>query len=489
MNQRRTFAIIAFALFGPAVCGALPEAPRKGRFDDNPLRDDRAAKQAEYDRQQQFYEQYHLPPMLRGAISPGINADGSLKPLAVTVLTADQYKETSEEVLKKQITVVPDGWSDFLVSFGLGAENFRNLGNDIDDAPRSLESYEASRLESLARGAKYGVGDAELLTVVDQLVFSTYLTLTPIGRATYRTLAYDAARAVLTIVPPATGEQIKLGSPGTVITNAIAREYMRKSQTVVLLGDPLPPPLPNDAKQLGISLVRHARRSANVDPEAIGRAARKGVEQFTNGSYIVLNALPNTDGIGLPFMLSKMNLSLLDTLAWRGIVQGVRKEANRFSSNAVKVANRANVLNELEAGASNVLLLVAHNQDKRIYLPDGTSIGFGEIEAIKRQVAPDRTIVLVTCEAGGVGGIDPSLAELLLQNRLATSVFASQKSVNASDVPKILAELSKGPMRASLLPFELLQIVSSGASGEGLLGLALLADKFDVKKLREQIDG
>ena len=79
----------------------------------------------------------------------------------------------------------------------------------------------------------------------------------------------------------------------------------------------------------------------------------------------------------------------------------------------------------------NALVLIAHNDGRKIMFPDGNSISFAEVANIKRAVAPKRAIVLVTCSAGGASGEYLSLAETMLANNLATTVFASPSAVDA----------------------------------------------------------
>lgn len=82
--------------------------------------------------------------------------------------------------------------------------------------------------------------------------------------------------------------------------------------------------------------------------------------------------------------------------------------------------------------------------------PDGNSISFAEVANIKRAVAPKRAIVLVTCSAGGASGEYLSLAETMLANNLATTVFASPSAVDASRVPSIVEKLQSEDIRDTL---------------------------------------
>ena len=86
---------------------------------------------------------------------------------------------------------------------------------------------------------------------------------------------------------------------------------------------------------------------------------------------------------------------------------------------ALEPAQKKRVLRELATGDRNILVVIAHGTDDRLYLP---GIGSGTIStrdllSITRATAPPRVIVLISCNAGVVNARAESLVETLLRAR------------------------------------------------------------------------
>jgi len=108
------------------------------------------------------------------------------------------------------------------------------------------------------------------------------------------------------------------------------------------------------------------------------------------------------------------------------------------------MASKTEVLKELQSGNSNLVFVVAHSSGEITYFPGraGETSSLKEVSGLKRENTPERVVVLVTCKGGAVNSENASLAEVLLHNRLARTVFASTEDVDARLVPKLLQEIS-----------------------------------------------
>jgi hypothetical protein len=69
-----------------------------------------------------------------------------------------------------------------------------------------------------------------------------------------------------------------------------------------------------------------------------------------------------------------------------------------------------------------------------------------QLDSIRRDVAPDRAIVLLAFKAGGVNGATQSIAETLIKDRLASVVFATDEFIHTKDVAEMLQNLREGAM-------------------------------------------
>jgi hypothetical protein len=232
--------------------------------------------------------------------------------------------------------------------------------------------------------------------------------------------------------------------PAAFVDGLVLRILFRNSGDLVLEGDPLPTQLLAD-----LTIVtdhRYAIRS-RISPNKTSRALVKAIDRGDSSliaqSFEIENALPYPSKV-LAFyrMLARMDLnrSWSEHLAWRRLAVELEALVNDKTSNA-KRSTRDTFASSLAEGDNDVLLLFAHNSDGKIYFPDGKPLSFEEVASIHRAVAPERVIVLVTCNAGGNDGATLTLAETILANNLATTVFASRGVVNAEDIPKLLDDL------------------------------------------------
>lgn len=140
---------------------------------------------------------------------------------------------------------------------------------------------------------------------------------------------------------------------------------------------------------------------------------------------------------------------------------GVGLAHSHLNSISSQIAEKEPLLKELRDGEADVVLIFAHSDGSKIYMPgkSGSSISVEELRALKRRTSPNRVVILVACEAGAVNHGTHSIAEALLESKLATTVFAYPGRVSASYVPGMLARLRSGGSLRDALP-GLYQIVT-----------------------------
>lgn len=218
--------------------------------------------------------------------------------------------------------------------------------------------------------------------------------------------------------------------------------------------------------------VISSRRSGNSTISAKAFAALLATTPRKPQDITVYNALPyETDSVDSFRERTRMH------------IQGSRKEwieANGRVSTALGTANpegqmmssltaeKASLLKDLGEGSSDIVLVFAHSDGTKIFMPgkNGSAISINELRAVKRKTTPNRVVILIACKAGGVNEQTGSIAEALLENKLAASVFAYPGSINLAYVPQMLNRLRSGvPLRTALSG--LYQIVTlQGAADE-----------------------
>lgn len=238
-----------------------------------------------------------------------------------------------------------------------------------------------------------------------------------------------------------TGGQTKrwaVGDGDSTAAQEIAAR-LSNSQAIVHDGDPLPESLlaalPKDR------YVRRSRLSPTGDAE-VAAAAALGEKSLTPHTTKFYNSLPQETGAASYTELRRMGLDPSQGEQWQRLHAHVVKTTSSLGLD-VRVPQKQQLIQELAHGADDVVFVFAHNDGQSIYLSGarGESISMREISQIWRTEAPNRVIVAIVCEAGGVNGDQATLAELLLKNRLAKTVFASSKPVDARMIPQLLQKL------------------------------------------------
>jgi len=357
----------------------------------------------------------------------------------------------------------PDGWLKVLREGGVNVDSAEAQTNRMAsirvhvEAPRYSLGY---LMEQAAREK-----DLAYLATLDRLALGDESVTAPaLWSTAVRILSYSASSRTLSVRPadPLAQFNIKLygRAPVSPLDQAHLRLYLRNAETVVGSGDELEERISLQIATTDRQLIVHSPHSANRTYQEIARAAALGNRSFASRSAVILDGLPSpTWGPLGMWQLYSMKLDTTLGDEWRKLRENLDFE--KFGAQAkIRTADSRIVLDELKSGQDDLLILVAHNDGKTIYFPNGKALAINDVEQLQRPKAPNRAIVLITCEAGGTGGEAASLAEILLRNRLATTVFASPRAVDAEQLPEFLNNLAHKPMREALDSLGIRQIVS-----------------------------
>lgn len=196
------------------------------------------------------------------------------------------------------------------------------------------------------------------------------------------------------------------------------------------------------------------RGSQNSSPEALKLAGALGVTTLATGHTRIFNALPQaTDPAASQRERSRMGLQRTGTVAdWKAVNEGIREKTEGLK---VEVARRSEILEELEHGSSDVVIIYAHFDGRMLHLPGESgsladnTISVAELAKMNRVGDPavkERIIVLAACStASPVEG--QSLAQVLLKTGIARTVFATDRPYDAREIPGLMTRLRSQPVR------------------------------------------
>jgi len=293
-----------------------------------------------------------------------------------------------------------------------------------------------------------------------------YAHKTDPARLPIRYVKYDRATGSLSIYsqlsPEATPEAI-VTMPTDPSAQSLAlvelRVFLRASGRVICYCASVPDAFRESSGYTGIEYVRAVEHSANTTPDLVLSAALLGERHFDPSRSELLDGLPSIR-LGLLGLWDtwRMNLNFADRHEWRRFRQDIEFPSGVPS----KPATARDVTEGLRRGEKDILLVLAHNDGNYIYLQSGEKLAFRDISELKREVSPNRVVVLITCRGASRQGGLASLAEMMLQNRLAKSVFASEDLIDARQLPTILQRLSSTPsLRSALHEFKFDQYVEN----------------------------
>jgi hypothetical protein len=266
---------------------------------------------------------------------------------------------------------------------------------------------------------------------------------------------------VITISTDKTRAKFQLGVNDALVLKRLS-EIAANQELTVHRGDEIPDEwLKILTDNWKIPYVRQTEQSQNRSTMEIVTAAHLGDKKPSPQDLRIFSALPKRRGLFSIFELWRMNIPLDQTKQWHELDDQIRQTANRLSLNVVD-AKKEVLLQEIRNGSNDALLIFAHNEYGRFYMSgvNGESISFDEIQNISRTTAPPRAIYLITCSEGSVNHGVESLAETMLKNKLAQTVFASTTDVDARKVPALLDALLRAHSpREAMREFGFIQIV------------------------------
>lgn len=226
------------------------------------------------------------------------------------------------------------------------------------------------------------------------------------------------------------------------------RPRARKARTVIIKGDDPPDEVKSVLGDKDVMWVRSSRSSPNQDANGISRVADRLRSPPHISSLRFFDGLPSAEGSWSSRVeLRRMGLSIWQAQEWRQLSADVRSKLSELSIKDER-ATKAAIMNELSQGSSDFVILVAHNDNgvMRLAGPNGDTLSLSDLKSLHRDQAPQRTVLLISCNAGTVNESVRSHAELILENKLADSVFATDEDVDAKAVPKLLELIGAGKL-------------------------------------------
>ncbi len=203
-------------------------------------------------------------------------------------------------------------------------------------------------------------------------------------------------------------------------------------------------------KARNLPFVIHSRVSPKGSPAELSRAALLTILPFKPDNAVILNALPQETGQLRPSIeLKRMGLTSTPE-EWSAAREQIREAAG---NTLVQRATKESVIKEFREGTKDILFVIAHSDSQSIFLPglNGGKLSFEELKSVTRKEAPNRVIVLLACRTAKAAKGKESIAEILLKNRLATAVLASENNIYASSIAGIFHTLidDKGNLNQS----------------------------------------
>jgi hypothetical protein len=209
--------------------------------------------------------------------------------------------------------------------------------------------------------------------------------------------------------------------------------------TIVHSGDNLPDDWKEDLRSKG-EYLRNSRFSPKQDIGQFVHAAQLLNRSAMPGRVKVLSALPDAKGyFSLRWQLSRMGLEVGEAPQWQDLQKNI-DSVRADSKFQIESATSEDVIRELQQGDSDTVVLVAHYADGEFHFTDNSRLSHDRLSAIIRDHAPDRTVILISCEAGAVNGSTRSPSEILLNNKLAQNVLAHPEPISATEVPGMLRD-------------------------------------------------
>jgi hypothetical protein len=206
--------------------------------------------------------------------------------------------------------------------------------------------------------------------------------------------------------------------------------------------------------------VVHEKGSANRDWEEVSGATALANHPLDPAHTVVFNALPQeTEREAGVRERSRMGVAG-STAAWKAVNERIGKASEGYQSH---LATKQALLDELQHGTADVIVVYAHFDGERLHLPGGSGANHGslsdhtisieELAKIDRAMSPmslanPRVIVLAACNTASHPANVDSLVQVLLKRGIARTVLATDQPYDARDIPDLMQRLqAKTPLR------------------------------------------
>ena len=201
--------------------------------------------------------------------------------------------------------------------------------------------------------------------------------------------------------------------------------YQVEIQTGALGKEPVLPPY-----------CLHSARSPNRSPEDRRTALELGSRTLPSEQMHIYAGLPRNEAeahsLGLGGSLGRSSQSIL---------AGLSADLEKTTAKLCGYLTYEDLKSELLERTQDALFLLFHNEDNCLVLSD-IKMTFKDFqEEFRLDKSPTRIIYLLTCSQGTVNETEPSLAEIILENRLARTVFAPRTEINIQEAIDALRDL------------------------------------------------
>lgn len=310
--------------------------------------------------------------------------------------------------------------------------------------------------------------DGELLAVVDSQVYASTFA-SPVRPQTVRSLSYDKTRNALVLASDANVEgkpvefSLQLDDPRFETKAGVIRHVLRQTNTVVIDG------VDANVWREYFSLVdtrsvHRVQGSPNATSLTATRATELGDVKVPEAALELLNGLPNFTGRFADYWHAwRMGLGLWSVADWRQLRSSLHlpKGIRALDATADRVSG------SLQHGDGNIIILVAHNDGTHLHFSGTEKLAIQDLRALSRPEAPDRIVLLITCEGAAAG--DLSIADILIKNKLARTVLANTGPVDATKLQEMLNAITRESVAEALKLFGFWQFVkdlNEGCSSE-----------------------
>jgi hypothetical protein len=282
----------------------------------------------------------------------------------------------------------------------------------------------------------------------------------------------DAKTALVTV----SGESRNIRTAGQL--KDLVREF--PAQTFVLRGDPLPRSWARVLAHAGSRVVYWSKFSAKKTAPEVQSAIKHLDRSLEPPKVQILDALPQSEDLeALRQELRAMVLEPSEADAWRDVSRQVKGVSSSAGAQR-RVATADNITAAFEKSDNDIVILIAHQSDGKIHLPQGSVLLPEAIKQMRPGEPRRRLTILLSCDAGRTAGLG-STAELIVGNSTSELVVAPAAPLSALLVPLMLDDLlvKKLPVYKVVQKYDLRPIATGTKRTGGLKKTQLAAGAIE----------